>query len=226
MDSKKCETKPLVHLNAEEVDDVYRARTRLRGCVRLLSDLYAREDEADSYTDEGVMGRAAAFDVLIENLHEVSNSLDHVFDLTLSQRRRDDALRWADTAQAIGIPTRAAPRPRRGRRDSSLTTAAPPGPAGCVMKPEGRNDDVLRLVVLRAIGARGAAMSGYSRPDIEGYSRGQIDAAVAELKRGGFVDAAWIPQAFGDNPAHWEPSVLTVPGRHLLEELEGRRSAS
>lgn len=85
------------------------------------------------------------------------------------------------------------------------------------------NSQTVVLAVLRAVGARGAGY-GFERPAIEGYSPGQIDAAVDELRRDGNLVAAFIPAAFGDNPAHWAPSELTVPGRHLLEELE--RSSS
>jgi hypothetical protein len=78
------------------------------------------------------------------------------------------------------------------------------------------------LIVLRVIGRRSVA-SGYERPEVGGFAREQVDAIVAELRRGGYVDAAWIPQTYGDNPGHWEPSVLTATVRHLLEELESQK---
>ena len=87
-----------------------------------------------------------------------------------------------------------------------------------------RPKKVIALLVLRAVGAR-AAGAGFERPAIEGYSHEQIDAAVDELRRGGYLIAADIPHPFGTAPRdqarpHWAPSELTVPGRHLLEELE------
>jgi hypothetical protein len=77
----------------------------------------------------------------------------------------------------------------------------------------------LTLEVLRIVGRR-PAKSGYERPAIPDYPRAQIDAAVDELRRGGYLEGAHVKSTFGDNPAHWAPSVLTASGRHLLEELE------
>lgn len=82
------------------------------------------------------------------------------------------------------------------------------------------SSDVL-LKVLQAIAPRPVA-HGFERPEVPGLAREQIDAAVEELRRGGYVEAAWVGEALGDNPAQWEPSVLTLKGRHLLEELLAR----
>lgn len=82
------------------------------------------------------------------------------------------------------------------------------------------SDPPLILAILRAVGERGTSPSGYARPEIDGYARGQIDAAVDELRRGGYLDAAHVGAAFGDNPAYWAPSVLTPRGRRFLEELQ------
>ena len=81
-------------------------------------------------------------------------------------------------------------------------------------------DKTLRLALLRALAARGTKASGYSRPDVEGYSRDAIDAAVDELRRGRYLEAAYVDQAFGSNPAYWAPSILTDSGRKLLAQLE------
>lgn len=79
-----------------------------------------------------------------------------------------------------------------------------------------------RLAVLSALAERGLA-SGYARPDVAGFSRDDVDSVVDELRRGGYVEAAWIRGSFGDNPDHWGPSVLTEKGRQLLAELEQER---
>ncbi len=81
-----------------------------------------------------------------------------------------------------------------------------------------RQDGRLILEILRAIGAR-PSDAGFERISIEGYSADQASAAVSELHRGGYVVAAEV-SGLGDNGPRWEPSVLTVSGRHLLEELE------
>ena len=76
------------------------------------------------------------------------------------------------------------------------------------------------LPVLRAIGARGIDAAFCERPEVEGCSAEQVDAAVDELRRCGYVVTADLPGAFSDNPRHWRRSVLTVLGRRLLEDLE------
>jgi hypothetical protein len=66
----------------------------------------------------------------------------------------------------------------------------------------------------------GLPVHGFAGPEIPGISREQVDAAVDELRRGGYVEALWTDPSFGDNPAHHAPSVLTFTGQHLLEELQ------
>lgn len=91
-----------------------------------------------------------------------------------------------------------------------------------VITVEGELDKVLRLAVLRTLAARGTKPSGYARPEIEGYSRDEIDAAVDDLRRGRYLEAAHVDRALGDNPAYWAPSILTAAGRQLLEQLSGQ----
>jgi hypothetical protein len=85
-------------------------------------------------------------------------------------------------------------------------------------------DSLVLLSVLRAVGARRAG-AGYERVIADGFSRDQLDAAVDELRRGGYLEAALIPHAFGGDVDAWHPSVLTERGRHLLEELSGGKNS-
>ncbi len=82
-------------------------------------------------------------------------------------------------------------------------------------------DKTIQLAVLRSLAARGE-QPGYSRPEIEGCSRDEVDRTVDELRRAGALKAALSRAAFGDNPEHWAPSVLTARGRNLLQDLERR----
>ena len=81
-------------------------------------------------------------------------------------------------------------------------------------------NNALLAFVLQAIADRGPEPPGYSRPEVPGYPREQIDAAVDTLRRRGYVEAAYIRGGLSeDNPAHWEPSVITDSGRRWLDEV-------
>jgi hypothetical protein len=73
--------------------------------------------------------------------------------------------------------------------------------------------------VLAALGSRPVGHR-YQRPELSGYSREQIDAAVEELRDGGYVVAAHVPQTPEGTPAHTAPSILTDKGKRLLNDLQ------
>ena len=83
------------------------------------------------------------------------------------------------------------------------------------MKSPFQSPEIARFV-LDALASHPAG-AGFERPTVPGVSREQVDAAVDELRRGGYLEAA-----FGDNPAYWAPSVLTDRGRELLRNLQPR----
>ena len=81
-------------------------------------------------------------------------------------------------------------------------------------------DNVLLLAVLQSIAGRGPD-PGYSRPHVEGYSQDEIDTAVAQLQRRGYVEAAYIQRPIAESGYYWAPSVITDQGRQWLESLKG-----
>ena len=81
-------------------------------------------------------------------------------------------------------------------------------------------DNVLLLAVLQSIAERGPD-PGYSRPELDGYTRDEIDTAVAQLHRRGYVEAAYIQRPIAESSYYWAPSVITDQGRQWLESLKG-----
>jgi hypothetical protein len=72
-DRPAVEVKPKRTLNIGERDAVDAAKTRLRGCIRLLDDLVERTDFASPDAVDG-------YDVIIDNMRDAVETLDCVFE--------------------------------------------------------------------------------------------------------------------------------------------------